>query len=87
MTKDDHKGTYVEGAGLIDQIKCACGWESKSYYDGLEFAQAEHTRHVDTLFPVGHKETCKLPPAGWTCSRVSGHTGPCAAYPPDKVVR
>lgn len=22
---------------------------------------------------------CKVPPAGWTCLRTSGHEGPCAA--------
>ena len=24
---------------------------------------------------------CNQPPIGWTCSRVVGHEGPCAAYP------
>ena len=24
-------------------------------------------------------ESCKVPPDGWRCSRVSGHEGPCAA--------
>jgi len=24
---------------------------------------------------------CNRPPAGWTCSRVPGHEGPCAAWP------
>lgn len=24
---------------------------------------------------------CKLPPAGWCCTRGSGHSGPCAAVP------
>lgn len=24
---------------------------------------------------------CKLPPAGWWCSRAPGHEGPCAARP------
>ena len=24
---------------------------------------------------------CKLPPAGWACSRGHGHEGPCAASP------
>lgn len=24
---------------------------------------------------------CKVPPSGWSCSRPSGHEGPCAARP------
>lgn len=24
---------------------------------------------------------CEAAPAGWFCSRVKGHSGPCAAYP------
>jgi hypothetical protein len=24
---------------------------------------------------------CQIPPEGWTCSRESGHDGPCAALP------
>ena len=24
---------------------------------------------------------CKVPPEGWYCTRESGHSGPCAAYP------
>ena len=26
-------------------------------------------------------ERCKLPPAGWRCTRYAGHKGPCAAWP------
>lgn len=26
-------------------------------------------------------EPCDRPPAGWTCTRPAGHSGPCAAYP------
>jgi len=26
---------------------------------------------------------CTLPPAGWRCTRVAGHEGPCAAVPID----
>lgn len=25
--------------------------------------------------------SCRVPPAGWTCSRGAGHPGPCAASP------
>lgn len=28
---------------------------------------------------LGHRQ-CKLPPAGWWCSRRPDHDGPCAAY-------
>lgn len=24
---------------------------------------------------------CKVPPAGWLCTREEGHEGPCAAWP------
>lgn len=29
----------------------------------------------------GPGERCKLPPAGWYCTRKKGHEGPCAALP------
>jgi len=32
------------------------------------------------LFKPG-AEGCKIPPAGWYCTRARGHTGPCAAHP------
>ncbi|MDP0495075.1 MAG: hypothetical protein Q7Q73_02595 [Verrucomicrobiota bacterium JB024] len=29
-------------------------------------------------------DECKLPPAGWRCTRKAGHEGPCAAVPNDR---
>lgn len=29
---------------------------------------------------------CKVPPAGWHCTRAPGHEGPCAAVPTDGVI-
>ncbi len=34
---------------------------------------------VKAIFP--DEFPCKIPPAGWKCSRGEGHTGPCAATP------
>lgn len=31
-------------------------------------------------------DICRTPPAGWTCTRVAGHGGPCAAWPTKDIV-
>lgn len=28
-----------------------------------------------------HRDPCRVPPAGWDCTRAPGHDGPCAAVP------
>lgn len=35
------------------------------------------------LNSLAEPHKCTLPPAGWTCSRRAGHSGPCAANPVD----
>ena len=32
--------------GMLDQIKCSCGWESKTYFDGDVYAYYEWKKHV-----------------------------------------
>jgi hypothetical protein len=42
-----HEPKLIEEAGLIDLCKCSCGWESKPYYDGREYAYAEWQKHAN----------------------------------------
>lgn len=32
--------------GMLDQIVCECGWESKTYFDGDVYAHNEWKKHV-----------------------------------------
>jgi hypothetical protein len=34
------------GTDMIDQYQCACGWRSKPYYDGAEYAHADWVSHI-----------------------------------------
>jgi hypothetical protein len=43
---DKHIATYITEPDIIDIYRCSCGWESKPYYDGAEFAYQEWKRHV-----------------------------------------
>lgn len=36
---------------------------------------------ANALLPVLPADRCELPPKGWRCQRMGGHTGPCAAVP------
>lgn len=39
-------------------------------------------REAGCWYVEGYGETvCNRPPTGWTCSRVVGHEGSCAAFP------
>ena len=44
----------------------------------LKQAESELRNRALKINPLGQ---CAAPPAGWTCSRVAGHEGPCAASP------
>jgi hypothetical protein len=56
------------GGGMLDQIICSCGWESRTYFDGREYAYDEWKKHVkkshadedapvtDRLFDTGEKK-------------------------------
>lgn len=37
---------WDDGGAMLDQIICSCGWESRTFYDGREFAYAQWRRHV-----------------------------------------
>ncbi len=45
----EHKAKFVEEAGLIDLCECSCGWTSRPYYDGRDFAYADWKRHVTAV--------------------------------------
>lgn len=36
---------WDDGGSMLDQIICACGWKSATYFDGREYAYAEWQRH------------------------------------------
>jgi hypothetical protein len=35
------------GIDILDQYQCACGWKTKTYYDGEEYAKAEWKKHLE----------------------------------------
>lgn len=41
-----HNARLIEEAGMIDICKCSCGWQSKPYYDGREYAYSAWLRHI-----------------------------------------
>lgn len=41
-----HEGTYWPCGYMGDQWKCSCGWESRKYWDGAEYAHEEWKAHV-----------------------------------------
>lgn len=44
--KPEHDILENGGEGMTDQLLCACGWKSKRYWDGWEFAVDEWYQHV-----------------------------------------
>lgn len=48
----DHRFTFADIGEMLDQIQCSCGWESKTYFDGREYAYAEWRRHVTAAEPA-----------------------------------
>lgn len=45
-TMVEHIAKYVCEPPMLDTFECSCGWKSRVYYDGAEYAQAEWNRHV-----------------------------------------
>lgn len=41
--------------------------------------EQDYLRHY-AVSPKWEEAYCKLPPAGWYCTRAKGHEGPCAAH-------
>lgn len=46
--KPEHSFTN-EGVTMDDQIVCACGWKSKPYWDGFEWAFDEWGKHIQEV--------------------------------------
>ena len=38
-------------------------------------------RRIADLEALRRRDGCRVPPAGWECTREPGHDGPCAAVP------
>jgi hypothetical protein len=43
---------WDDGGAMLDQIICSCGWKSRTYFDGREYAHSEWKKHV----AKSHKE-------------------------------
>jgi len=52
MLKRELEPRYI-GIDIVDQYECPCGWKSKPYYDGAEYAYAEWKRHAERCGKVG----------------------------------
>lgn len=70
---DNMRDTCRECGNEIDPDICHCG--SAKHFHGMELGHSFVPAGC-TCFYI----RCKLPPAGWTCNRNAGHSGPCAAY-------
>lgn len=44
-SKEPHRIENI-GRDLLDQYGCSCGWRSRTYYDGAEYAIQDWRRHV-----------------------------------------
>lgn len=57
MTEDEkHQGKYVEEPGLIDTYVCSCGWKSKPYFDGEEYARRDWRKHKEAATKLELKD-------------------------------
>ena len=52
---------------------------SKVSNEPTEVLDEPETIRSGSLPTKGQIMTCQIPPEGWSCSRESGHEGPCAA--------
>lgn len=70
----EHEYTY-RGDGMADKLVCYCGWESNTYFDGLEYALdewKEHEAQMKIQNPASNDDFgyfCFL--LGWLSSRSS----------------
>lgn len=50
-----HTITYI-GKGMSDQYKCSCGWESRSFWDGVEYAFKQWVEeHANQIIESGQQ--------------------------------
>lgn len=53
MSEDKPDFEWVAlGGGMLDQIRCQCGWESATFFDGDVYAHSQWKRHVE----AGHED-------------------------------
>ena len=43
-----HTPKYIGESSMSDQFICSCGWESRGYWDGIEYAWDEWLKHAHT---------------------------------------
>jgi hypothetical protein len=46
--KHGHTPTYLENY-MLDSVHCSCGWDSRPYLDGREYAYKEWEKHVKPI--------------------------------------
>ena len=49
MAEQEHWAKVVYQPDLLDTVECSCGWKSRVYYDGREFAYAEWQKHAKSF--------------------------------------
>jgi hypothetical protein len=72
------KGWKTYPGYTIDEGPVACNFYTG---DSLEESKAEAQRLYSDALRAATRAACDEPPAGWLCTRVKGHEGPCAAIP------
>lgn len=68
----DERGSYDPDTGAVEMSE-----SNQEHFNTLDELAEEIRLMADKAAPA----SCDKPPAGWTCSRASGHDGPCAAAP------
>lgn len=57
------------GTGMMDQLECLCGWLSRGYFDGAEYAWTEWEKHVTPLITDLPDDLSSLVQALPTCEQ------------------
>lgn len=66
----------------VERLRAELELEHKSHQLTVGVAAAVTTRLQSGLAAAPTRtEACTVPPPGWSCSRLAGHDGPCAASP------
>lgn len=68
----DERGSYDPDTDAVEMSE-----SNQEHFNTLDELADEIRMMADKAAPA----SCDRPPAGWTCSRASGHDGPCAAAP------
>lgn len=48
-----HVASYESAGHISDLFSCSCGWKSRSYWDGAEYAFDEWLKHARQVIEAG----------------------------------